>query len=89
MLTAHDAETINSHKTQKKLGKQVNRVRYDRYVTYLDGFPIHARPPEEVGPFGESETRECTKARHQSQSGPGAAAWLRARPVDDSRVILE
>ncbi|CAN0590218.1 unnamed protein product, partial [Laminaria digitata] len=27
------------------------------------------------------------KARQRSQSGPGAAAWLRARPVDASRVI--
>ena len=60
VLAAHDAETINFHKTQKNLGKRVNRVRYDRRVTSLDGLPIHARPPEEVGPFGESETRECT-----------------------------
>ena len=49
-------------------------MRYDRYVTYLDGLPTHARPLEEIGPFGESETREGAKAREQSQSGPGAAA---------------
>ena len=41
---------------------------YDRYVTLLDGLPIHARPLEEVGPFGESETRECAKARQRNQS---------------------
>ena len=86
-LASHDAETINSHKVKKKLGKQVNRVRHDRYVTCLDGLPIYARPPEEVGPFGESETRECAKIGQRSQSGPGAAAWLRAGPVDASRII--
>ena len=82
MLAAHDAETTNSHRAQKKLGKQVNLVRYDRYVTSLDGLPTHASPLEEVGPFGESETRECAKARQRSQSRPRAATWLRARPVD-------
>ena len=87
VLAAHDAETTNSHKTQKKLGIQVNRVRYDRYVTSLDGLSTHACPPGEVGPFEESETRECAKARLRSQSGPGAAAWSRARPVDAQRVI--
>ena len=73
VLAAHDAET-NSHNAQKKLGKQLNWVRYDRYVTSLDGLPTHARPPEVVGPFGENETRECAKARQRSQSRPGAAA---------------
>ena len=62
-------------------------MRYDRYVTSLDGLPTHEGPPEGIGPFGESETRECAKARQRSQSGPGAAAWLRARPVDAQRVI--
>ena len=81
---AHDAETINSHKTQKKLGKQVNRVRQDRYVASLDGLLAHARPPS---PFGETYTHECAKARQRTQSGPRAAVWLRARPVDASRVI--
>ena len=37
--------------------------------------------------FGESENRECAKVRQRSQSGPGAATWLRARPVDAHRVI--
>ena len=62
-------------------------MSYDRYVTSLDGLPIHARPPEEVGPFGASETRECAKAGQPRQSGPGAAAWLMARPADASHVI--
>ena len=63
MLEAHDAETTNSHKAQEKSGKQINRVQYDRHITSLEGFPTHARPPEEVGPFGESETGEFAKAR--------------------------
>ena len=67
MLAANDAETSNSHKAQKKLGKLVNRVRYDRYVSSLDGFATHSRLPEEVGPFGESETRECAKVRQRNQ----------------------
>ena len=87
VLTTHDAETINPHKAQEKLGKLVNRVRYDRHVTSGNGLPIHARPPEEVGPFGESETCECAKVRQRSQSGPGAATWLRGRSGDASRVI--
>ena len=87
VLAAHDAETTNSHKARKKAGKQVNRVQYDRCVTSLDGLPTHARPPEEVDRLGESETRGCARARQRSQSGPGAAAWLRARPVDAQRVI--
>ena len=86
VLAAHDAETTNSHKSPQKLGKQANRVRYDRYVTSLDVLPTHARLPEEVGPFEESETRECAKARQRSPSGP-AAEWLRACPVVAQRVI--
>ena len=62
-------------------------MRSDRYVTSLDGLPIDARPPKEVGPFRESEIRERAKVRQRSKSGPGAIAWLRARPVDASRVI--
>ena len=53
----------------------------------LNRLPVHARTPEEIDPFGGSETHECAKARQRSHSGPGAAAWLRARPVDASRVI--
>ena len=86
VLAAHDAET-ELPQSPEKLGKQVNRVRYDRYVTSLDGLPTHARPLEEVGPFGESETRGCAKARQRSQSGPGAAGRLQAWPVDAARVI--
>ena len=63
VLAAHDAETTNSRRVQKKLGKQVNRVRYDRYVTSLDGLPTHERPPEGIGPFRVSETRECAKGQ--------------------------
>ena len=79
VLAAHDAETINSHKAHKKLGKQVNRVHYDRNVTSLDELPIRARPPEEVGPFWKIETHEYAKARQLGRSGLGAAArgrWM-------------
>ena len=44
-FAAHDAETINPHQDQTKLGKQVNRVRDDRYVKPLAELAIHARPP--------------------------------------------
>ena len=36
VLPAHDGETISSHKAQHKLERQVNRVRYQRYVASLD-----------------------------------------------------
>ena len=50
-------------------------MRYDLYVTFLDGLPIHAHPPEEVGRFMD-DARECAKGRQRSQSGPEAAAWF-------------
>lgn len=87
VLGAHDAETINSNKAQQRLGKLVNRVRYEKYAASLEELPIRAQPLGESGPFGETETRDCAKARQRSQCGPGAAAWLRARPVDASRVV--
>ena len=46
VMAAHDADATNSHKTQKELGKQVNRVRYDRCVISLDGLPTRAGPTE-------------------------------------------
>ena len=61
-------------------------MRYDLYVTFLDGLPIHAHPPEEVGRFMD-DARECAKGRQRSQSGPEAAAWLRARPKEATRII--
>ena len=62
-------------------------MRYNRYVTSQDGLAIHARPLEEDDPFGETDTCKCAEAKQRSQLGPGAAAWLRARLVDPSRVI--
>lgn len=59
VLAAHGAETINTHKTPRKLGKQVKRVHYDRYVTSLDGLPSHARRPDEIGPSGGRKARVC------------------------------
>lgn len=45
------------------------------------------RPPEGDRPFGESETREYAKPSQRGQSGPGAAAWLRAKTVEALRLI--
>ena len=87
VLPAHDAETTSSSKAQYRLGKQVNRVRYDKYVASLEQLP-ETTPPRGTGdPSGEKETRGPAKARQGIQSGPGATAFLRARPADSSRVI--
>ena len=60
VLAAHDAETTNSYKAQNKIRKQVNMVRYDRYVTSLDELPTDARPPEGIGKATESvRARSC------------------------------
>ena len=63
MLAAHDAGNTNFDRAHGKLGSQVNRMYYNRYVTSLDGLPIYVRPLEEVGTFGDNETLECAKAR--------------------------
>ena len=88
MLPAHDAEIISSSKAQYRLGNLVNRVRYDRYIRRISGTAPrddtpagHGRPKQ-----GKGEER-FAKARQRSQSGPGATAFLRARPVDSPRVI--
>lgn len=52
MLTANDAETIKPHKAQQKLGKEIIRVHLDRYVASPGELLMHARPPQEDGPFG-------------------------------------
>ena len=49
VLPAPDGETISSHKVQHKLGQQVNRLRYQRYVASLDQLP------EEAGPSGSND----------------------------------
>ena len=86
ILPAHDVESKSPNKAQYRLGKLVNRVRYDRHVDSLEELP-ETSPPRGTGdPHGEKETRGFAKAR-QSQSGPGATAFLRTRPVDSSRVI--
>ena len=54
VLPAHDGETISSHKAQHKLGKQVNRVRYQLYIVSLDQLPEEARPSGSNDVFGES-----------------------------------
>ena len=86
-MPAHDAETTSSSKTQHRMGKLVNRVRYDRYVASLEQLP-ETTPPRGMGdPNGDKETRGFANAPQRSQSGPGATVCLRARPVDSSRVI--
>ena len=87
ILPAHDAESTSSNKAQYKLGKLVNRVRYDRYVVSLEQLPETSSPRGTGDPHGEKETRGFAKARQISQSGPDANAFLRARPVDSSRVM--
>ena len=79
-LPAHDAETINSSKAQYRLGKLVNRVRYNGYVASLEQLPETTPPRGKGDPNGEKETRSFAKARQRIQSGPGATVFLRARP---------
>ena len=66
--------------------KLVNRVLYDRYIASLEQLPEMNPQRGKGDPFGE-ETRGFAKARQRSQSGLGATAFLRASPVDSSRVI--
>ena len=85
-MTAHHAESTSSNKTQCRLGKLVNPVNYDRYVASLEQVP-ETSPSRGTGdPHREEETRGCAKGRQRSQSGPGATAFFRARPVESSRV---
>ena len=86
-LPAHDAETISPSKAQHRLGKLVNRVHYERYVSSLDQFP-ETRPQRDTSESqGEKETRDLAKARQRSRSGSRATASLRARPVNSARTI--
>ena len=58
VLPAHDAETIRSSKAQHRLGKLVNRVHYERYVSSLDQLP-ETRPQRDTSESqGEKETRD-------------------------------
>ena len=87
VLPAHDAETIRSSKAQHKLGKMVNRVHYERDVSSLDQLP-ETRPQRDTSESQvEKETRDSAKARPRSQSGSGATAFPRVRPVDSARTI--
>ena len=62
VLPAHDAETISSSKAQHRLGKLVNRVRYERYVASLDQLPETRRGP--------SEKQSTLKARRRREAWP-------------------
>ena len=75
VLPAHDAETISSSKAQHRLGKLVNRLHYERYVSSLDQLP-QARPERDTSESqGEKKTRDLAKARQRSQSGSGTTAF--------------
>ena len=87
ILPAHDVESKSPNKAQYRLGKLEKRVRHDRYVAALQELPEMSPPRGTGDQHGEKETRCFTKAQQRSQSGPGATAFLRARPVDSSRVI--
>ena len=88
VLPAHDAESISPTSAQHRLGKLVNRVRYERYVPSLDQLPVETTTQRGTSnPQEEKESRGLARARHRSQSGPGATAFLRARPVHSARVI--
>ena len=87
VLPAHDAENISSSKAQRRLGKLVNRVRYEMNVSSPDQLP-ETRPQRDTSKSqGEKETRDLARARQRSQSGSGATAFLRARPEDAARTI--
>ena len=87
ILSPHDAGSTSLNKAQYRLGKLINQVRYDRYVASLEQLP-ETSPPRGTGhPHGEEEARGFARARQRSQSGPRATAFLRARPVDSSRVF--
>ena len=87
VLPAHHSETISSHKAQHELGQQVNRVRYQRYIASLYQLPEEAGPSDSNDVFGGTETRDLSKSRQRSLSGPGAVACLGPRPVDPARII--
>lgn len=89
VLAAHDAET---HQLPQSPERKKSKIRSTRCVTICTSHlwtyypPVRARRGRSAF-SAESETREGAKARQRGQSGPGVAAWLRARTVDTSRVI--
>ena len=87
VLPAHEAQTTSSDKARHKLGQQVNRIRYQRYLGSPDQLPGEAGASGSNDVFSENETRDLARARRRSLSGPGAVACLRARSVDPARII--
>ena len=87
VLPAHNAENTCASKAQQRLGKLVNRVRCERHVASLDQVP-HTTPQRGTGdPQVEKATKGLATTRQRNQSGPGAAVFFGARPVDSSRDI--
>ena len=66
ILPAHDAESTSPNKAQYRLGKLVNRARYDRYVASLEQLPETSPPRGTGNPHGEKEMRGFGKARQIS-----------------------
>lgn len=67
MWVPHDAHITNCHKLTHNSKIQANRVQYDRFITCLEGLPLHARPPEDIGRLQKSESRELTKSKQWGQ----------------------
>ena len=66
VLLAHNAETISSSKAQHRLGKLVDRVRFEKYVASLDQLP-ETTPQRGTGdPQGEKEMRGLAKVRQRN-----------------------
>ena len=89
VLPAHDAEAISSSKVQHILGKLINRVGYEKKHPSLCWTSSPRRGPSEKQATlkaSSKETRGLAKARQRSQSGSGATAFLRTRPVGSART---
>ena len=85
-VEALPAHVSRNYLTQHKLGQQVNRVQYQRYVTSLDQLPEAAGPSGPNDVFGGIETRDLAEVRRRSFSKPGTVACLRVRPVNTARI---
>lgn len=89
VLPAHD---VGNDKHQQypryNLGNLVNRGRDDRHTPSLEQLAETTTPRERATrKRSEKEARGFAKPWTISQSGPGVTAFLRARPIDSSRVI--
>ena len=77
-------ESTMPKKAQHKLGKVVNKIKLDNFRESLEHLPEEEVPPTQDDPFGGSEAKDMVLARVRSSQGPGAHAFFRAAPTDDS-----